>query len=72
MLNVSQPNLFDVKQLGKEFGEKICFVCPVGYQTTSLSGTRADIFHDVKIMRENLGCYQVDSSDIWGNIPAWK
>ena len=57
MLNVSQPNLFDMKKLGSEFGGKGCFVCPVSYQTTSLSGTREDIFHDVREMRDNIGCY---------------
>lgn len=57
MMNISQPNLFDMEQLGRAFGGKVCFVCPVSYQTTSLSGTREDIFRDVKILRDNLGCY---------------
>ena len=57
MLNVSQPNLFDMKKLGEDFGGKVCFVCPVSYQTTSLSGTKEDIFRDVREMRRNLGCY---------------
>lgn len=57
MLNISQPNLFDMEKLGREFGGKVCFICPVSYQTTSISGTRADIFRDVKLLRDNLGCY---------------
>ena len=30
------------------FGGKVCFVCPVSYQTTSITGTREDIYRDVK------------------------
>lgn len=57
LLNISQPNLFDMEKLGQQYGGKVCFVCPVSYQTTSISGTREDIFRDVRILRENLGCY---------------
>lgn len=57
LLNISQPNLFDIKELGREFGGKICFICPVSYQTTSISGTREEIFRDVKILKDNLGCF---------------
>lgn len=56
MLNISQPNLFDIPKLGREFGGKVCFVCPVSYQTTSITGTREDIFRDVQILKDNLGC----------------
>lgn len=57
VLNLSQPNLFDMSRLGRDFGGKVCFMCPVSYQTTSISGTRADIFRDVRSLIENLGCY---------------
>jgi len=57
ILNLSQPNLFDIKKLGIEFGGKVCFVCPVSYQTTSLSGSKDDIYRDVKMLVDNLGCY---------------
>lgn len=57
VLNISQPNLFDIRQLGREFGGKVCFICPVSYQTTSLSGNREDIFRDVQEMYDNLGIY---------------
>ena len=55
MLNLSQPNLFDIEKLGRDFGGKVCFVCPVSYQTTSLSGTREDIRQDVKKLVDSLG-----------------
>ena len=57
MLNISQPNIFDIKKLGKDFGGKTCFVCPVSYQTTSLFGTKEEIYEDVRALVENLGCF---------------
>jgi len=58
VLNVSQPNLFDIEQMGREFGGATCFMCPVSYQTTSISGTREEIYRDVEKLVDNLGCYQ--------------
>jgi uroporphyrinogen decarboxylase len=57
MLNISQPNIFDIEKMGKQFGGKICFVCPVSYQTTAISGTKEDIYNDVKRLIDNLGCF---------------
>ncbi|HEY5587155.1 MAG TPA: uroporphyrinogen decarboxylase family protein [Ruminiclostridium sp.] len=55
VLNLSQPNLFDIEKLGKDYGGKVCFMCPVSYQTTSISGTKEDIYKDVKSLVDNLG-----------------
>ena len=55
MLNISQPNLYDLEELGKRYGGKRCFVLPVSYQTTSLTGTRAEIFADVRRAVQCLG-----------------
>ena len=57
LLNISQPNLYQIPELGRKYGGKVCFVCPVSYQTTSISGTRAEIFADVKSLVDNLGCF---------------
>ena len=57
VLNISQPNLFDIPELGRRFGGQVCFICPVSYQTTSVLGTRAQIFDDVSVLIENLGCF---------------
>lgn len=57
MLNISQPNLFDIEKMGKAFGGKVCLVCPVSYQTTSLSGTKEEIYDDVKKLVDNFGCF---------------
>lgn len=58
MLNISQPNLYDIKKLGKDFGGKVCFVCPVSYQTTSITGSRNDVFAAVEEFVDNLGVYE--------------
>jgi|Deesub1362A_J573_1020465.scaffolds.fasta_scaffold02773_2 hypothetical protein len=55
LLNISQPNLYDIAELGCRFGGKVCFVCPVSYQTTSILGTREQIFEDVRVLVEHLG-----------------
>lgn len=57
MLNLSQPNVFNIEEIGKKFGGKICFVCPVSYQTTSIMGTKEEIYNDVKRLIDNLGCF---------------
>lgn len=54
MLNLSQPNIFDLESLEVEFKSKVCFVCPISYQTTSLSGSKEDIYSDAKRLIDNL------------------
>ena len=55
MLNLSQPNIFDLEKLGKDFEGKVCFVCPISYQTTSLLGSKEDIYAEAKKLIDNLG-----------------
>jgi len=55
MLNLGQPNLYDIEALGKDFGGSVCFVCPVSYQTTLISGTKEDIFEIVHEYIHHLG-----------------
>ena len=57
MLNLSQPNLYDIPELGRSFGGRVCFVCPVSYQTTAISGTTEEIYADVRALVENLGSH---------------
>lgn len=54
ILNISQPNLYDIPKLGRDFAGDLCFLCPVSYQTTSISGTEQDIIRDVTTMLSNL------------------
>ena len=55
LLNLGQPNLFDIAELGRRHGGKVCFVLPVSYQTTSISGTREEIFRVVRDYQRHLG-----------------
>jgi uroporphyrinogen decarboxylase len=55
MLNISQPNLYNIPELGQKYGGKVCFVCPVSYQTTSINGTREDIFNAVQTLIDSFG-----------------
>lgn len=55
MLNISQPNLYDIEKLGTTYGGSTCFVCPVSYQTTSIQGDRADIYAEAKRLIDHLG-----------------
>ena len=57
VLNISQPNLFSIPDLGQRFGGKVCFICPVSYQTTSITGTREQIFADVQSLVTHLGSF---------------
>ena len=57
ILNLAQPNLYDIPDVGRRFGGQVCFCCPVSYQTTSISGTREQIFEDVRALVESLGCF---------------
>jgi uroporphyrinogen decarboxylase len=55
VLNLSQPNLFSIPDIGARFGGQVCFICPVSYQTTSITGTREQIFEDVQQLVHHLG-----------------
>lgn len=54
MLNLSQPNLYDMEKIGALYRGKVCFVCPISYQTTSITGTRDDIFREASRLITNL------------------
>ena len=46
-VNPGQPNLNGIEQMGKLFAGKICFCCPIGYQTTAIKGTVQDIDNEI-------------------------
>ena len=54
ILNLGQPDLNDVSEMGKKFAGRICFACPVSYQTTGISGSDQDIVDQIKSYRVNL------------------
>ncbi|MEA4845978.1 MAG: MBL fold metallo-hydrolase, partial [Clostridiaceae bacterium] len=57
ILNPGQPSLNGIKRLGENFGGKICFACPVSYQTTGISGTKEEIYNEIKDYVDYLGCF---------------
>lgn len=46
-LNISQPNLYNYETIAALHGSKVCFVIPVSYQTTSIKGTKKEIWDEV-------------------------
>jgi len=57
ILNLAQPNLYDIPEVGRRSDEQVCFCCQVSYQTTSITSTREQIFEDVRVPVESLGCF---------------
>lgn len=48
ILNPGQPSLNGIARMGSNFGGKICFACPVSYQTTGVSGSLEDIDAEIR------------------------
>lgn len=57
ILNLNQPDLFGIEKLGRDFGGKVCFNCPVDHQTIAITGTKAEIYDYVRSLKEYLGCF---------------
>lgn len=55
ILNPGQPDINGISRMGRDFSGKICFACPVSYQTTGISGTREEIRAEVRELAECLG-----------------
>jgi hypothetical protein len=43
VMNISQPNVVDLDGAASKLKGRQCFLMPISYQTTSISGTRHDI-----------------------------
>lgn len=57
MLNFNQPCVYGIERLGREFGGKVCFVCPVDIQKTAITGTKDDIYSEVELLKSSLGSF---------------
>jgi uroporphyrinogen decarboxylase len=57
ILNLNQPDIFGIERLGRDFGGKVCFNCPVDHQTVAIKGTREEIFDYVRRLNASLGCF---------------
>jgi uroporphyrinogen-III decarboxylase len=68
LLNVSQPNVYDVGALGRRFAGSVCFVCPVSYQTTSISGSCDEIRASVS---EMIGAFATPTGGMIGYVEEY-
>lgn len=57
VFNFNQPDLLGIEELGRDFGGKVCFCCPVDHQTVAIKGNRQEIFEYVDRLQKNLGCF---------------
>ena len=48
VINPGQPALNGVCAMGERFKGQICFACPIGYQTTGVSGSPEEIAAEIK------------------------
>mgnify|MGYP001147306967 CR=1 FL=1 len=48
VLNISQPNVVDVAEVGRQLRGRQCFMMPISYQTVSISGTREEILAEAQ------------------------
>jgi len=55
LINIAQPNVVDIEAAGRALRGKQCFLMPLSYQTTSISGSGEEIIHEAKRMYELLG-----------------
>jgi uroporphyrinogen decarboxylase len=55
ILNPGQPNINGIPRMGENFSGKICFACPVSYQTTGISGTKEQIYREATELVDCLG-----------------
>ena len=54
ILNPGQPSLNGIKLMGDNWNGKICFACPVSYQTTGITGTPDEVDAEVRAYIEHL------------------
>jgi uroporphyrinogen decarboxylase len=57
IINPGQPDINNIKRMGDNYGGKICFACPVSYQTTGVSGTKEEIYEEIREYVECLGSF---------------
>jgi uroporphyrinogen decarboxylase len=48
VLNISQPNVNDIAETGRRLRGRQCFMMPISYQTTSISGTVEEIYAEAE------------------------
>ena len=54
VLNISQPNVNDIAEVGRRLRGRQCFMMPISYQTVSIRGTPADIHAEAQRLFDHL------------------
>ncbi len=55
VLNISQPNVNDIVEVGRRLKGRQCFMMPISYQTVSITGTPAEIHAESQRLYDLLG-----------------
>jgi uroporphyrinogen decarboxylase len=55
VLNISQPNVNDIAEVGRRLRGRQCFMMPISYQTISISGTVEEIYGEAERLYRLLG-----------------
>ena len=55
VLNISQPNVVDIDDVGRRLRGKQCFMVPISYQSVSIHGTPAEIMDEARRLYDRLG-----------------
>ncbi len=55
VLNISQPNVNDIAEVGRRLRGRQCFMVPISYQTVSIQGTPAEIHAEARRLYHLLG-----------------
>ncbi len=48
VLNISQPNVNDIAEVGRRLRGRQCFMMPISYQTVSIHGTPTEIYNEAR------------------------
>ena len=55
VINISQPNVVDVAEVGRQLRGHQCFMLPISYQTVSIRGTPKEIYTEAQRLYDLLG-----------------
>ncbi len=55
VLNISQPNVNDIAEVGRRLRGRQCFMMPISYQTVSIRGTPEEIHAEARRLYQHLG-----------------
>ena len=55
VLNIAQPNVNDIAEVGRRLRGRQCFMMPISYQTVSITGSTAEIHAEAQRLFDHLG-----------------